>query len=71
MFIRHRTSDEIDEANAVDVKSLRDPEADSDRAKRPEWLIMLGVWLVDSHLYPGNLTDLQYALGLCAYWRSW
>lgn len=44
VFIRHRTADEIDEANAVDVKSLRDPEQDSDRAKRPEWLVMLGVW---------------------------
>ena len=46
MFIRHRTSDEIDEANQVDVKTLRDPEQDSDRAKRPEWLVMLGVWYV-------------------------
>ncbi|WVF68563.1 cytochrome b-c1 complex subunit Rieske, mitochondrial [Kwoniella sp. CBS 6097] len=43
VFIRHRTSDEIDEANQVDIKSLRDPEADSDRAQRPEWLVMLGV----------------------------
>lgn len=48
MFIRHRTSDEIDEANQVDVKTLRDPEQDSDRAKRPEWLVMLGVWYVTS-----------------------
>jgi ubiquinol-cytochrome c reductase iron-sulfur subunit len=44
VFIRHRTADEIDEANAVDVKTLRDPQQDSDRAKRPEWLVMLGVW---------------------------
>ncbi|WWC73559.1 ubiquinol-cytochrome c reductase, iron-sulfur subunit [Kwoniella pini CBS 10737] len=43
VFIRHRTSDEIDEANAVDVKSLRDPENDADRTQRPEWLVMLGV----------------------------
>ncbi|KAK1923752.1 Rieske [2Fe-2S] iron-sulfur domain-containing protein [Papiliotrema laurentii] len=43
VFIRHRTADEIDEANAVDVKTLRDPQQDSDRAKRPEWLVMLGV----------------------------
>ncbi|KAF8750736.1 Ubiquinol cytochrome reductase transmembrane region [Rhizoctonia solani] len=27
----------------IDVKSLRDPESDSDRAKKPEWLVMLGV----------------------------
>ncbi|WRT69568.1 ubiquinol-cytochrome c reductase, iron-sulfur subunit [Kwoniella shivajii] len=43
VFIRHRTADEIDEANKVDVKHLRDPENDSDRVQRPEWLVMLGV----------------------------
>lgn len=43
VFIRHRTSGEIDEANKVDVKSLRDPEKDADRVQRPEWLVMLGV----------------------------
>ncbi|CEQ40836.1 SPOSA6832_02494 [Sporobolomyces salmonicolor] len=37
VFIRHRTQDEIAEANAVDIKSLRDPQADSDRVKKPEW----------------------------------
>ncbi|KAI9772357.1 MAG: hsp70 nucleotide exchange factor fes1 [Geoglossum umbratile] len=42
VFIRHRTPDEIKEANAVAVQSLRDPQADSDRVKKPEWLIMLG-----------------------------
>ena len=43
VFVRHRTQQEIDDANNVDVSSLRDPEADSDRAKRPEWLVMVGV----------------------------
>ncbi|POW01744.1 hypothetical protein PSHT_12388 [Puccinia striiformis] len=43
VFIRHRTPAEIDEANSVDISSLRDPQTDSDRAKRPEWLVMLGV----------------------------
>lgn len=43
VFIRHRTADEIDEANKVDVKSLRDPQKDEDRVQRPEWLVMLGV----------------------------
>jgi ubiquinol-cytochrome c reductase iron-sulfur subunit len=43
VFIRHRTSDEIEEAKNVDVKSLRDPESDEARTKNPEWLIMLGV----------------------------
>ena len=42
VFIRHRTAEEIEEANKVDVKSLRDPQSDEDRVKRPEWLVMLG-----------------------------
>ncbi|KAF2103195.1 ubiquinol-cytochrome c reductase iron-sulfur subunit [Rhizodiscina lignyota] len=43
VFIRHRTEDEIQEAEAVDWHKLRDPQPDSDRVKKPEWLIMLGV----------------------------
>ncbi|KAK1241364.1 hypothetical protein MKX08_001338 [Trichoderma sp. CBMAI-0020] len=43
VFIRHRTQDEIDQANKVNVTSLRDPQSDEDRVKRPEWLVMLGV----------------------------
>ncbi|GAA5889736.1 hypothetical protein JCM6882_004305 [Rhodosporidiobolus microsporus] len=43
VFIRHRTQGEIDEANQVDVSSLRDPQKDSERVKKPEWLVMLGV----------------------------
>ncbi|KAL1930190.1 hypothetical protein VTP01DRAFT_1344 [Rhizomucor pusillus] len=43
VFIRHRTADEIAEANDVNIQSLRDPQADADRVKRPEWLVMLGV----------------------------
>lgn len=37
VFIRHRTSEEIQEANAVGVGSLRDPEEDSVRIVKPEW----------------------------------
>ena len=43
VFIRHRTQAEIDAAAAVDVDHLRDPQPDSERAPRPEWLIMVGV----------------------------
>ncbi|KAF5599401.1 cytochrome b-c1 complex subunit rieske mitochondrial [Fusarium pseudoanthophilum] len=43
VFIRHRTQDEIDQANKVNISALRDPEEDSARVKNPEWLIMLGV----------------------------
>lgn len=42
VFIRHRTAAEIDEANKINVSSLRDPENDDDRVQKPEWLIMLG-----------------------------
>lgn len=42
VFIRHRTAAEIDEANQVNVASLRDPESDEQRVKKPEWLVMLG-----------------------------
>ncbi|PSS00650.1 Rieske [2Fe-2S] iron-sulfur domain-containing protein [Coniella lustricola] len=43
VFIRHRTEAEINEANKVNVSSLRDPQEDADRVKKPEWLVMLGV----------------------------
>lgn len=43
VFIRHRTSAEIEEANKVNISSLRDPQADEDRVKKPEWLVMLGM----------------------------
>jgi Rieske Fe-S protein len=45
VFIRHRTQSEIDQANKVNVSSLRDPQADEDRVKQPEWLVMLGALL--------------------------
>jgi len=43
IFIRHRTAAEIEAAQRVDVASLRDPQADSDRVQRPEWLVMIGI----------------------------
>jgi len=43
VFIRHRTADEIQEARTTDWKAFRDPQADEDRVKKPEWLVMLGV----------------------------
>ena len=43
VFIRHRTAPEIKDALSVDIESLPDPQADEDRAERPEWLIMVGV----------------------------
>ena len=43
VFIRHRTADEIKAASSVDMAKLPDPQADKDRVKKPEWLIMVGV----------------------------
>lgn len=43
VFIRHRTQDEIQEAQQIDWKTLRDPQPDEDRVQKPEWLVMLGV----------------------------
>ena len=43
IFIRRRTQDEIKEASAVDLKDLKDPQKDSERAKNPEWLVMVGI----------------------------
>lgn len=49
LFIRHRTPEEIKEAEAVPMSELRDPQTDNSRVTdtakkvRPEWLIMIGV----------------------------
>ena len=49
LFIRHRTPEEIKEAEAVPLSELRDPQTDNSRVTdtakkvRPEWLIMIGV----------------------------
>jgi ubiquinol-cytochrome c reductase iron-sulfur subunit len=45
VFIRHRTKKEIEEARAVDVQTLPDPQKDEDRVKKgkDEWMVMLGV----------------------------
>src|SRR5258705_4615665 len=43
IFIDHRTPEEIKTAENVDVASLRDPQPDSARVKKPEWLVVIGV----------------------------
>ena len=43
VFIRHRTPEEIKEAEAVDLADLPDPQTDDARVQKPEWLIMVGV----------------------------
>ena len=43
VFIKRRTQQEIDEARSVKLEDLKDPQKDEDRAKNPEWLVMLGI----------------------------
>jgi hypothetical protein len=72
VFIRHRTQEEIEEANKVNVASLRDPQTDEDRVKKPEWLVMLGTSLT-RHFLSGalalNWVDLVLGTGWkCKCW---
>jgi ubiquinol-cytochrome c reductase iron-sulfur subunit len=49
VFIRHRTSKDIEEADSVNIQTLRDPESDDKRvvtyngALMKEWLVLIGV----------------------------
>ena len=43
VFIRKRNAKEIDEAAAVDMAVLVDKQADDERVKKPEWLILVGI----------------------------
>ena len=43
VFIKRRTLEEIEKARQVNLEDLKHPEKDEDRAKNPEWLVMLGV----------------------------
>jgi len=43
VFIRHRTEEEIAKAASDDSADLKDPQPDSARAKKAEWLILVGV----------------------------
>ncbi len=45
IFISHRTKKEIDEARAVNVTSLPDPESDEKRVKQghEQWLVVIGI----------------------------
>lgn len=43
VFVRRRTQKEIAEAEAVSLAELPDPEPDSKRVQKPEWLVVVGV----------------------------
>ena len=43
VFIRHRTEDEINTAQSVELSQLKDPQLDVDRVSNPKYLVMIGV----------------------------
>ena len=43
VFIRHRTRDEIARADDIRLDDLRDPDTDSDRSQKAEYLIVQGI----------------------------
>ncbi|XP_060590213.1 cytochrome b-c1 complex subunit Rieske, mitochondrial-like [Ruditapes philippinarum] len=43
LFVRHRTSEEIETEQNVNLAELRDPQHDSDRVQDPKWLVCLGI----------------------------
>jgi len=50
VFVRHRSEEEIKEAEAVDIATLRDPQSDDARLKKgvdgklqKQWLILIGI----------------------------
>ena len=45
IFIKHRTKQEIESAQNIELTELRDPQADSNRVKKgkEEWLITIGI----------------------------
>jgi len=43
VFVRHRSAEDIKTAQDVDLATLRDKQADADRVKKPEWLVMVGI----------------------------
>ncbi|KAJ8302378.1 hypothetical protein KUTeg_021365 [Tegillarca granosa] len=60
LFVKHRTAEEIETEAKVDLSTLRDPQHDADRAKKPEWLVVIGICthlgcipIADAGLYGG------------------
>jgi ubiquinol-cytochrome c reductase iron-sulfur subunit len=45
VFVRHRTAKNIEEANAVNIAELRDPQTDAQRVKKghEQWLIQIAI----------------------------
>lgn len=43
VFIRHRTPEEIEDAQSTPMSELKDPQPDSARVKDPNWLVLLAI----------------------------
>ena len=43
LFIKHRTNEEIEDAQKVDISNLPHPQKDEDRVKNPKFLVLIGV----------------------------
>ncbi|WP_198369876.1 ubiquinol-cytochrome c reductase iron-sulfur subunit [Roseomonas rosulenta] len=43
IFVRNRTAKEIEEARAVPMSQLKDPQADQTRVQKDNWLVMIGI----------------------------
>jgi ubiquinol-cytochrome c reductase iron-sulfur subunit len=43
VFVRNRTDKEVEEARAVDVALLRDPQTDAQRVEKAAWLVVVGI----------------------------
>ena len=43
VFISHRTPEQIEEARAVDLDELPDPQPDDARVIEPQWLVVVGI----------------------------
>lgn len=65
VFVRHRTKKEIDDAINVDISTLRDPQTDAERVKKPEWLITSGICTHLGCVPLGHLGDYEGWLCPC------
>jgi ubiquinol-cytochrome c reductase iron-sulfur subunit len=43
VFVRHRTAEEIAEAESVSIDDLPDPQLDEERVINPDWLVVVGI----------------------------
>jgi ubiquinol-cytochrome c reductase iron-sulfur subunit len=59
IFVRHRTQKEIDEAKAVPLSDLRDPQTDEQRTKpgHEQYLVMVGICTHLGCIPTGNAGD--------------